>query len=252
MRLKNILVLALVMMLVAFLDSCGKTALNYTGSKIATKEDFSTGVIYTYTYNDDGSVNSITQTASPSYTNSYFTYLHDTILQENKEPGTGVFLNGMCYLTNSIGLADSAFGLKQLQNNTWSYTYDANYYPMQINYYTYNKLYAVDQYNIVGKNINSIEHFDSTGHTHHWDYYAYYASNTNTLGNQAIGENYLGVQNANLIEYDIIITPVGSDLDTTDIIKYNYRYDTSGRPDTVATYHRNGQMIDSAIYTYTD
>jgi hypothetical protein len=245
---KNILFFALLMAFIVFMDSCGKSGLSYTGSQIATKYDYKSEIFYTYNYNSNGTIFSITQNVNGS---NYFTYVHDSVLQEDKNIAN-VTQSGMLYWTNTVGLADSATGLGQLRNNSWGYTYDANYFPMQINYYTYNKLTNIDYYSIIGKNIGSIEHLDSTNHTFAYDYFTYFPSNSNTLGNQAIGENFLGVQNANLIQYDIVIKPVGGNLDTTDIIKYNYRYDTSGRPDTVAIYHRNGLMIDSAIYTYTD
>lgn len=218
----------------------------YTGSKIDTALNCINHQLTTYTYDDEGNIATI-QISQGNRT--VFTFSGDSLVEDIFN-GAGVLIAGYVYYINNQ-VADSGHGIGQYAHQTYSYSYDDNYMLTQILEYGSGILDSTITYSNGNKNIIDIEAQAASNNTHFFDYFTYYLSNGNTLGNQAIGENYLGTQTNNLIQTDVKIDNNG---DTTDIIRYRYRYDTSGRPDTVSTYSdygsNHGELLDSFIYTY--
>jgi hypothetical protein len=225
------------------ISACNKNGgLLYTGSKIATKKNCLQNLTYTYNYNSDGSIANITMSNGGK---TVYTYIGDSILEQTYN-GANIFTSGMVYHIVGNKVVDTAWGLLQAAATTTSYQYTSAYFLMTQNSYNYKSLKTIDQYNMVGNNLSWVQHNTIAGNSITYDYYVYLSAYSNSLGNQSTGMDFLGVQNANLPSTDIKI----ANSDTTDIITYRYRFDTSSRPDTTASYHRSGSMIDSFIYTY--
>lgn len=241
MRSKYLVVLSTLALLIA---ACNKnTGLVYTGDKVATKNDCINGITYTYTYNSDGLVASIAESTGDK---TLYSYIGDTVLIQIYN-SANILTSGYTYWLNSKDLADTAKGMLLDQNHSYSYSYNSDYRLLQMKSYAYGNLKTIDNYNIVSKNISYVEHINIDNNTRIIDRYDYYPSNGNTLGNQSMGQSFLGVQTANLIRTN---SKVDNNGDTTDVITYRYHFDGSSRADTVATYNRAGQRIDSVIYTY--
>ncbi|HWB61936.1 MAG TPA: hypothetical protein VG603_00390 [Chitinophagales bacterium] len=235
--------IAFALMVVLGLVAACKKSTTFDGAKIEVETNFRLGRVSTYTYNSDGTLNTISDNIGNRTLVDYST---GTALLTNYS-STGAVVSAISYQLNSANYADTAQGQYQLQNYRYTYTYDGNGQLTQQNTYTGGALSSVATYSISNKNVTQLNTSNAAGTSHSYDYYAYDASNTNSTGLQNHGYYFLGASSANVVLADVKINSNG---DTTDIIKYKYHYDGSSRIDTMASYNRNGQLVDSMAYTY--
>jgi hypothetical protein len=234
--------LAAVSLIVLFtVFGCKKSNGPFTGVKIYTRTDFKAGIIYTYTYNTDGSVSTIQKNIGGKTTYQY----NGSNVLASVLNASGVTTDATSYIINSSGYADSSQGEYLSQNISATYTYDGNGQVLQQRNYTSHTLTStLDYSNNNAKNLASVTTTYPNG-THVYDYFNYSTSG-NTIGIQNMGMFYMGVNYANLPVVDV---QLNNALDTTDIIVYHYHFDGSN-VDTMATYHRNGALKDSMAFTY--
>ena len=227
------------------ISACKKTGV-FSGSKINTITNYSPstgGYSETFTYNENGTVATMVRTDGIKMA---VYYQGDTVTVATVN-GLGQTTSATEYILNSSGWADTSQGQFVAQHNSNSYTYDVNGQLTLLKTFVNHVLTSQDiyQYNS-GKNNNYTQHINSSG-VSTYDYYVLAASNANTIGVQNMGEYYLGVSSADLIQTDV---QLNQNLDTTDIISYRYRYDGSANVDTMVSYHKSGALKDSITYTY--
>jgi hypothetical protein len=232
-------ILFIFLVIILGIAACKKSSV-FTGAKIYQQVNLKNGVMSTYTYNTDGSINTIQLNTGEKTT---FAYGTNTVLmsqinnQSQTVSATSYFLNGSHY-------ADSAYGEYQTQNSTFSYQWDGNDMLLQQNTYALGVAANIDFYTNANKNVEYVQHTTATTTT--YDYYGYLLANGNTIGVQNMGENFLGVSTANLVLTDV---QLNINRDTTDIISYRYRYN-GANVDTMVSYHRSGALKDSIAYNY--
>ena len=227
------------------ISACKKTSV-FSGSKVKTMANFSPGsggYIQTYTYNANGTVSTMVRNDGIKM---IVYYQGDTVTVATVN-GLGQTTSATEYILNTSGWADTSQGQLVAQHNSNSYQYDANGHLTQLKTFVNHILTAQDNYTInSAKNNTYTQHINSSG-VSTYDYYVFASSNANTIGVQNTGQYYLGVSSTNLIQTDV---QLNQNLDTTDIVSYRYRYDGSSNVDTMVSYHRNGNLKDSVIYTY--
>jgi hypothetical protein len=234
------------------ISACKKNAL-FSGSKIYTLNNYSPGAGYseTFTYNGDGTIATLVRNDGIKII-YYYSANGDTVTAAQVN-GLGQTTTATEYVLNSSKYADTAQGEFIAQHNSNTYSYDVNGMWTQVKTYINHGLNTTDNYtNNSAKDAVVIQHVNSANIST-YDYYTFYTSNANTIGVQNMGQYYLGVSSANLISTDV---KIASNLDTTDIITYQYRYDGSGNVDTMVAYHtwrgnsQFGALVDSITYTY--
>ena len=237
---------AVVLVCLIIVSACKKAPV-FNGSKISTLNNYSPGAGYSesFTYNADGTIATLVRNDGVRII-YYYSANGDTV--------TAASVNGLSqtttateYILNSSKYADSAQGQLIAQHSSNAYSYDGNGMWTQVKTYLNHGLFSTDNYtNNSGKNAVEIQHINSAN-VSTYDYFTFFTSNANTIGVQNMGQYYLGVSSANLVETDVQINAA---LDTADIITWRYRYDGSGNVDTAVAYHRNGTLADSMTYSY--
>jgi hypothetical protein len=228
-------------LLLLLLAACGKGGL-FTGAKIYQVTNIRTGVITTYTY--DGTNGGVSSIVVGNNGKTEIAYNGNNVLVSQINP-LGYTISGTSYTLNSSGYADTAEGQLQFQNLRASYQYDVNGMILQQRLYAAGACTEIDFYTNANKNLAQVLHQYQNG-TYDYDYYSYLLANGNTIGVQNYGQFYMGVSAANLVLNDVKIDQSG---DTTEIISYRYRYNGTD-VDTVVSYNRAGQLVDSIAYTY--
>ncbi len=230
-------------LLVTFNSACNKNGV-FTGPKIYLLTDLKAGTVYTYTYNTDGTVSTVTEnTGKTTYTYNTSTSPH-TVLVDNYN-FSGIISSAYTYFLNSNNVADSDQGQYTSANQSDTFLYDNNNQLTVWKHYILNNLATTYTYTNTNKNVTQL--VTVSGAVTTYDDYSYLPSNSNTIGVQDKGQYYLGISSNNLVAQDV---KLNSQYDTTDIITYRYYYDSNSRVDTMASYHRNGVLIDSMAFTY--
>jgi hypothetical protein len=240
-------ILAVILTCLIIVSACKKNAV-FSGSKVYTLNDYSPGAGYkaTFTYNADGTI--ATQVRNNGVKIIYYYSANGDTVTAAQVNAIGQTTTATEYFLNSSKYADTAQGQLINQHNSNAYTYDVNGMWTQVKTYVDHALKNTDNYtNNSAKDAVEIQHVSPTTGTT-YDYFTFFTSNANTIGVQNMGQYYLGVSSANLIQTDVQVGTVATD--TTDIITWRYRYDGSGNVDTAVAYHRTGTLADSVIYTY--
>ncbi len=232
----------IVLAVVAIIAGCGK-GVPFDGAKIATVTNVKANYTTTYTYNADGAIASMKQNTGSKVT---FQYNDSNVLQNNYTLGQNVS-SAISYTKNAAGLVDTAQGEYLYGNYSYAFIFDGNSQITQQKNYVLGALQSTVTYTNVNKNVYKIDSNLVGSNTHFYDYYTYIPSNSNSIGVQNQGRFFLGASSANLVLSDV---KIDNNLDTVDVISYRYRYDVNGFVDTLSSYHRTGQLIDSLIFTY--
>lgn len=225
------------------ISACKKTTV-FNGAKINTLNDFVHGYSASFTYNENGTINTIVKTNGIK---QQVYYSGDTVTVATLN-GVGQTTSADIYVLNGSGYAASWQGEFVDQHNSGAYSYDGNGNVTQSLIYSNHVLASTDNYtNNSAKNAVEIQHINASTGVTTYDYLEYLNSNGNTVGVQNMGQYYLGVSSANLKATDV---QIGQQGDTVDVISYRYRYNGSSDVDTLVSYHKNGTLADSITYIY--
>ena len=203
-------------------------------SKIKTRTHGNGTSTLTYIYDGNGRV---MQFSGPESTTFLFQNEMDTVFVTmflETGPQVGDFL----YPINSKGLATKMdLGVTE-------------------NIYTYNaKKNLIEDKTMVGNDVHLMTHDYAGGNLAETKYtvngilkwtktYTYYTDKLNSIGNEAFGQSYLGVDSKNLVK-SLTFNSVANGITTTN---YSYEFDPQGRVSKQMSFY-NGLSLP--IYTYT-
>ena len=226
--------------MLAVIPACKKGS-TFSGAKVYVLTDFKAGIIYTYTYNSDGTTNTIQKNIGGKTT---FQYSSGNVLMSSINANNTTY-DATSYTLNSAGYAQSSQGQFQSQNLSSTYTYDGSGHLIEQKNYRSGTLLNDAVYTF--PSTVATERDITTNGVQAIDYYAYVTNITNSMGVQNKGENFLGVSSNNPISLDYVVNQAG---DTIDIITYRYKYDGSPRVDTFSSYNKAGQRQDTMAFSY--
>ena len=231
-----------VFLIVVIYSGCKKADSVFSGAKVHVLTNFVGGYIDTYTYNaNDGRVSVIDHNTGDK---TIYTYSGDTVLMQYIIGGT-VTSSATKYILNGQ-YADTSVGLYQAQHIATKYSFDGNGQLTEQKNYSYGNLASTVNYTLTNKDATCVTTTNASNGTHTSVYYSY-STNSNSIGNQDFGMPFLGEGNVHLPTTKVLI---GVNNDTTNIITYKYRYNTSSFVDTLVSYDRSGTLVDSIAYTY--
>ena len=240
MRIKVFLALII---LALTISQCKKNDLTFSGSKVNVLTNFRGGYIDTYTYGSDGNVTLIQRNIGDKVV---YLYSGDTVIMQNFSGGT-VLNSETNYVLHGQTCADTSFGKLQAQYSSAKYAYNSDNQLTEQKIYSSGTLTSLSEYTLVNKNTTELVTTTYPSNAVSYYYYSYNVSNTNTIGSQNFGKGFLGFGNVNPIN---TVVQLAQNLDTVGIITYRYHYDGNSNIDTMASYDRNGHLVDSMAYTY--
>lgn len=213
--------------------------------RIKQIKNLNTSGVAEYTYTADGKVLSI---KNPTGSMSIFKYGDKVIYRQTDDPRTHTSPIDTYYL-DSKGLAKElrmGAHTSTINGGTQQFEYDKDGF--QIGWKMLNNGEVVNVFKSNYKDSNEVSMSQSfPGDVRKGTGYAsYYVGTLNTIGNENMGQGFLGISSKNLVKDKIYMWSTDRDTSRTN---YNYHFDDKGRVSIKVTYYK-GKMGDSTAYSY--